>query len=79
MNTQEKLRHALNAPGWLIVAVGVLGIVVGIRVIQGVFRLYGDTAATGTPNQIRVTFRTASWSSITNTVAVGVIIVASHP
>ena len=53
MNTQEKLRHALNAPGWLIVAVGVLGIVVGIRVIQGVFRLYGDTAATGTPNQIR--------------------------
>jgi xanthosine utilization system XapX-like protein len=44
MNTQEKLRHALNAPGWLIAAVGVLGIAVGIRVIQ---------AATGIPNQIR--------------------------
>ncbi len=43
MNTQKKLRHALNAPGWLIAAAGVLGIVVGIRVIQ---------AATGTPNQI---------------------------
>ena len=53
MNTQEKLRHALNAPGWLIAAAGVLGIVVWHPSDSGGFRLYGDTAATGTPNQIR--------------------------
>jgi xanthosine utilization system XapX-like protein len=41
----------LNAPGWLVAAVGVLGIVIGISVIQAASRVYGETAATGTPNQ----------------------------